>query len=173
MYGLPKAGQLVYIALINHLQLHGYTHSGFTPGIFKHATLDTILSLVVDDFGVKYTARNYALHLIDTLNKNTPESLLILVAEFSLVFTYIGTTSNSLSIFPCLTTSTKPCKYFNIKNLNITNTHHIHMKHQTMEPRSSMHLPLTLPILQSHKLSTSKRSSAPYYYMTVPSTPPC
>ena len=46
-----------------------------------------MFSLVVDDFGVKYTAKNYALHLIDTLKKNTLASLLIEVAEFYLAFT--------------------------------------------------------------------------------------
>ena len=69
MNGLPQAGQLFYITLIKHLQLHSYTRAGFTLGIFKHATHDTMFSLVVDDFGVKYTAKNDALHLIDTLNK--------------------------------------------------------------------------------------------------------
>ena len=87
MYGLPQSGRLAYISLIKHLQLHVYTHAGFTPGLFIHATRDTFFSLVVDDFGVKYTARNDALYLIDTLKKNTLASLLIGVTEFSLAFT--------------------------------------------------------------------------------------
>ena len=87
MYGLLQSGQLAYIALIKDLQIHGYTRAGFTPGLFKNATQDTLFSLVVDDFGVKYTAKNIALHLIDTLKKKYPASLLIGVAEFSLVFT--------------------------------------------------------------------------------------
>ena len=69
MYGLPQSGQLVYIAPIKHLQLDGYTRAGFTPGLFKHATRDNFFSLVIDDFGVKYTAKNDALHLIYTLNE--------------------------------------------------------------------------------------------------------
>ena len=77
MYGLPQVGQLDYIALIKHLQLHGYTCTGFTPGLFKHEKLDTMFSLVVDEFGVKYTHKNDALHLINTPKKNTPASLLI------------------------------------------------------------------------------------------------
>ena len=87
VYGLPQVGKLSYIAIIKHIQLHVYTHAGFTPGLFKHATQDTMFSLVVDDFGVKHTAKNDALHLIDTLKKNTLESLLIGVAEYSLAFT--------------------------------------------------------------------------------------
>ena len=67
MNGLPQAGQLSYITLIKHLQLYSYTRTGFTPGLFKHATQDTMFSLVVDEFEVKYIAKNDALHLIDTL----------------------------------------------------------------------------------------------------------
>ena len=72
MYGLPQAGQFAYIALIKHLQLHGYTRAGFTPGLFKHETRNILLSLVVGDFGVKYTSKNDALYLIDTLKKKYP-----------------------------------------------------------------------------------------------------
>ena len=115
MYGLPQAGQLAYIALSKYLQLHGYTHAGFTLGLFKHATRDTLFCFVVDEFGVKYTAKNYALHLIKTLKENNPASLLIGVAEFFLEITYIGTTPNAPSLFPCLSMSTKPCQDFIIK----------------------------------------------------------
>ena len=72
MYGLPSVGNLAYIELINHLQPHGYTRAGFTPGLFKYATRNTMFSLVVDDFGVKYTAKNDSLYLIDTLKKKYP-----------------------------------------------------------------------------------------------------
>ena len=72
MYDLPQAGKIAYITLIKHLQLHGYTRAGFTPSLFKHAIHDTNFSLVVGDFGVKYTAKNDALHLIDTLKKKYP-----------------------------------------------------------------------------------------------------
>ena len=146
MYGLPQAGQLAYIALIKHLQLHGYTRAGFTPGIFKHTTRDNLFSLVVDDFGVKYTSKNDALDLIDTLKENTPASLLIGMSEFYLAFTYIGTKPNVPSLFSCLTMSTKTCQDFNIKNLNMTNIQHIHMQHQTIAPKSSIHLPFPLQI---------------------------
>ena len=115
MYGLPQSGKLAYIALIKHLQLHGYTHACFIPGLFKHATRDTMFSLFVDDFEVKYTAKNDALHFIDTLKKNTPASLLIEVVEFYLGFTYIENTPNAPSLFPCLTMSKSSCQYFNIK----------------------------------------------------------
>ena len=87
VYGLPQEGQIAYILLIKHLKLHSYTRAGFTPGLFKCATLDTSLCFVVGDFEVKYTANNDALHLINTLEKNTPASLFIGVVEFSLTLT--------------------------------------------------------------------------------------
>ena len=49
MYELPQDGQLDYIAIIRHLQLHGYTHAGLTTVPFKLSTRDTLLSLVVDE----------------------------------------------------------------------------------------------------------------------------
>ena len=71
VYGLPQERRLAYIELIKHLQLYGYTRAGFTSGLFKHATQDNMFCFVVDEFGVKYTAKNDALHLIDTLKKIT------------------------------------------------------------------------------------------------------
>ena len=73
MYGLPQAGRIDYIATIKHLQLHGYTRTGFTPGLFKHATRDNMFTLDIDNFGLKYTSKNDALHLIDTLKKKYPD----------------------------------------------------------------------------------------------------
>ena len=69
MYGLPQAGRLAYVQLIKHLKLHGYERAGFTPGLFKHKTRKTIFSLVVDDFGVKYTSMDDAMHLINALKE--------------------------------------------------------------------------------------------------------
>ena len=69
MYGLSQSGQLAYIAIIKHPQLHGYIRTGFTSGLFKNAARDTLFSLVVDDFKVKYTAKNDAFHFIHALKK--------------------------------------------------------------------------------------------------------
>ena len=146
MYGLPQEGQLYYIALIKHLQFHGCTRAGFTPGLFKHATQDTLFGLVVDDLGVKYTDKNYALYLIDTLKKKYPG----ITIDWSGIF-FLGVhldwdytkRTGALSMPNYIK---NPCQDFNIKNLNMTNIHHIHMQHQTMVPRYSMHLPVPLQI---------------------------
>ena len=67
MYGLPQADRLAYIKLIDNLQKHGYVRAGLTPGLFKHTTRKTIFSLVVDDFGIKYSSLEDANHLIRSL----------------------------------------------------------------------------------------------------------
>jgi hypothetical protein len=67
MYGLPQAGRLANDQLIEKLAPFGYAPCKFTPGLWKHATRDISFLLVVDDFGVKYTNRSDAEHLITAL----------------------------------------------------------------------------------------------------------
>ena len=67
MYGLPQAGRLANDQLIAFLAPHGYRPVPLTPGLWRHDTKDIVFSLVVDDFGVRYTSRTDADHLISTL----------------------------------------------------------------------------------------------------------
>ena len=70
MYGLPQAGKLSQTRLIRHLSTHGYIQCPNTPCLFRHITRDVMFSLVVDDFGVRYTKQADADHLIQTLEAN-------------------------------------------------------------------------------------------------------
>jgi hypothetical protein len=70
MYGLPQAGRLSQIRLIEHLARHGYTQCPNTPCLFRHHTHDTIFSLVVDDFGVHDGTQSDIDHLEHTLRFN-------------------------------------------------------------------------------------------------------
>jgi hypothetical protein len=56
MYGLPQAGKVASDCLLPNLAAAGYTESGVTPGLFKHATSSIIFALVVDDVLVQYSA---------------------------------------------------------------------------------------------------------------------
>jgi hypothetical protein len=67
MYGLPQAGILAHDRLVEHLAAHGYVKTKHTAGLFRHVTRPIQFTLVVDDFGVKYTGTEHAHHLIDTL----------------------------------------------------------------------------------------------------------
>ena len=66
MYGLPQAGLLAQKRLIRHLALHGY-HQTDATCLFRHQSNGTDFSLVVDDFGVKYSTMEGVNHLITTL----------------------------------------------------------------------------------------------------------
>jgi hypothetical protein len=70
MYGLPQAGRLSQIRLIEHLARHGYRQCPNTPCLFRHRTRDIIFSLVVDDFGVRYGSQSDIDHLEKTLQLN-------------------------------------------------------------------------------------------------------
>lgn len=66
LYGLPQAGLLAQQRLITHLASAGY-HQTDTSCLFRHVANGTVFSLVVDDFGVKYTSLSGVNHLIHTL----------------------------------------------------------------------------------------------------------
>ena len=69
MYGLPQAGRIAYDYLCKHLGPHEYHPCPITPGLWKSDTNDIMYSLVVDDFGIKYTNRDDVLHLVDILKE--------------------------------------------------------------------------------------------------------
>ena len=69
MYGLPQAGILAQELLEARLKDFGYSQSGIIHGLWTHKTKPTNFTLVVDDFGVKYTNVDDANHLINALEK--------------------------------------------------------------------------------------------------------
>lgn len=69
MYGLLQGGRLAYVQLVKHWKLHGYERAGYTPRLFKNKTRGTVFSLVVDDFGVKYTSQDDTNHFIAALEE--------------------------------------------------------------------------------------------------------
>jgi hypothetical protein len=67
MYGLKQAGILANQRLTTHLAQYGYHPTPCTPGLWRHATTSLTFLLVVDDFGLKYTDKADAEHLVKTL----------------------------------------------------------------------------------------------------------
>ena len=63
MYGLPQAGQIENDSLVQHLELYGCHTSSKTPGLWTHKNRPINFTLVVYDFGVKYSGKERALHL--------------------------------------------------------------------------------------------------------------
>jgi hypothetical protein len=70
MYGLPQAGILSNELLQHNLAKDGYRPTQHTHGLWTHGTRPISLSLVVDDFGVKYVGREHAEHLMACIKKN-------------------------------------------------------------------------------------------------------
>jgi hypothetical protein len=69
VYGLPQAGILANELLQRNLAKDGYRPTKHTHGLWKHDTRPISLSLVVDDFGVKYIGREHAEHLMECIKK--------------------------------------------------------------------------------------------------------
>ena len=69
MYGLPQAGILANKKLTKYLSGHGYSPTKRTPGLWTHHTNSIQFSLVVDDFGVKYTSKSDARKFIAILQE--------------------------------------------------------------------------------------------------------
>ena len=84
IYGLPQAGIITNKRLQAHLYRHGYFPCPHTLGLYKYKSLDTTFTFVVDNFGIRYTSKANALHLIHCLR-----SLYIVTIDWS-GFLYIG-----------------------------------------------------------------------------------
>ena len=67
MPGLKQAGKISNTRLTKHLERYGYCPSKRTPSLWSHKTRPVSLTLVVDDFGVKYKGRENFQHLCDAL----------------------------------------------------------------------------------------------------------
>ena len=65
--GLKQAGRLVSNRLTKNLVRNGYAPVPYTPSLWLHHTSDLLFSLVVDDFGIKYTRKADADHLLKSL----------------------------------------------------------------------------------------------------------
>ena len=62
MYDLPQTGILAQRLLEERLNAAGYHQSEFTPGLWTHEWRSICFTLVVNDFGVKYTRRQDVHH---------------------------------------------------------------------------------------------------------------
>jgi hypothetical protein len=70
MYGIPHTGLLANEQLEKLLNKHGYWQRKLVPGLWKHDTRPIFFTLVVDNFGVKYTQREDVNHLKTVLERN-------------------------------------------------------------------------------------------------------
>jgi hypothetical protein len=67
MYELPQVGKLTNNRLAKFLDPRGYVPCKHTHGLWRDTKSDLMFTLVVDDFGVRYTKKADATRLMDTL----------------------------------------------------------------------------------------------------------
>jgi len=68
-YGLKQSGRIAHDDLVAHLAKHDYVKTKHTEGLFRHKTRDISFTLVVDDFGIKYSSKDDVYHLNQILRK--------------------------------------------------------------------------------------------------------
>ena len=66
-YGLKQSGKIAHDDLVAHLEQHGYIRAGQTDGLFTHQSRDISFTLVVGDFGIKYTNTEDLNHLVNIM----------------------------------------------------------------------------------------------------------
>jgi hypothetical protein len=70
MYGLPQAGILAQNLLEKCLNQHGYHQSNVTLGLWKHDRQPLLITLCVDNFGIKYIGWEHTNHLAKILQEH-------------------------------------------------------------------------------------------------------
>ena len=63
IYELLQAGHIAHDALIQHLELYVWHPTRTTPGLWTRDIRPITFTLVFDDFGVKCSGKQHALHL--------------------------------------------------------------------------------------------------------------
>ena len=63
MYGLPQAGRISHDNMLKRLDPYVYHPSKKNSLLWKHNSRPIKFTLVVDDFGVKYSGKEHTLHL--------------------------------------------------------------------------------------------------------------
>ena len=67
VYELKKVARLAFDNLVKLLATHGYLPVQESPGLWKHQTQPTVLTLCVEDFGIKANSTEDVNHLINAI----------------------------------------------------------------------------------------------------------
>ena len=69
MYGIPEAGRLANDLLIARLKKYGYIKATHTSGYWKQLWKPSSWTLIVDDFGLKYTNKRHVTKLLTIISQ--------------------------------------------------------------------------------------------------------
>jgi hypothetical protein len=167
MCGLPQAGILAFNQLKAHFATHDYAPCTHTPGLWNHSTQDITFSLVVDDFGIKYTNRDDVIHLLAALEKMytvTTDWTGSLYIAMTLNWDYIHSTVD-ISMHGYVAKALECLQHTPPPAPNIPHTHGLS---PSMAPTPNSPYPLTtLHSFHQPHSHAYKRSRARSYYMPV------
>ena len=102
--GLHQVGKIAYEDLKQHLKPYGCVPTKHAPGLWRYITTNLTVTLIVDDFGVKYENIEQVKHLIHALKQKyeiTVDWAETLYAGVSLDWDYVKRTVK-LSISGCI-----------------------------------------------------------------------
>ena len=66
-YGLKQSGKIAHNNLVKHLNKYDYVQAEHIDGVFVHKLWDISFTLVVDNFGIKYTNKDDGNYLISIM----------------------------------------------------------------------------------------------------------
>ena len=125
MYGLPQAGQISHDYLVQHLEPCGYRPSNKTSGLRTHNSLPIHFTLVVGDFGVKYSGKEHALHLKTALEDKYKVTRGKLYIGIALKWDYEKSRSNypyqDMYVYHSIHSNTRNKKYHKIHHTPVPN----------------------------------------------------
>ena len=75
MYGLSQSGRIASVDLRNHLAKYGYFPTKRTTGLWKDQIKPINFTLVVDNFGIKYTNKDDINHLFKAIKEKYPPKI--------------------------------------------------------------------------------------------------
>ena len=95
LYRLKEAEFIAFQKSVKNLVPEGYILIPYVPVVWKHNTRRITFTLAVNDFGIKYFSRPNLEHILHTLKKPIPSSLVLPVLTI-VVWRLIGITQSNI-----------------------------------------------------------------------------
>ena len=143
MYGLTEASIIAFKSLVANMAPREYHPVRLTPDLWRHETLPTTFTLVVDDFGIKYFHTDQLTHFLNALRQNYRISMDLSGNDYcglTLKWDY----KKQFLIYQYPAMLKRPYRNFSIPILNTHNIRRTNGSSRTMAKKSNMPPPFIL-----------------------------
>ena len=123
IYGFPQAGQIAHDFLVKKLSPYVHHTSRKNPVIWTHNSRPINFTSVVDDFSVKYSGKEHALHLKALIEEKYSVSV-YRERKMYIVISLSGNMKKSRSNYPCQDIYVQHYIHYNMRNQNEHKIHH-------------------------------------------------